>query len=249
VLWQASQDEFELLAPGVARYRVTGGGPLQVERLPGGLEALVNLFGQGLPQAASWVQRGYLALHAAALAFPEGAVVVAGPAAAGKSLLAAALVQRGYPLLADEVTVLDWPGDGPPVVLPGCPDILLWRQGAEKLGYTPQELTPARPDLERVWLSGLPGAREAQPLRRLILLFPHNQPEPRLETLNGQKKVLAILRQSYNRQLAEAPKRRQRLMFNLARLPGTVRVQRLCRPRYGWSVPLLVDLLEADQTG
>lgn len=50
---------------------------------------------------------GGLALHASAAAKDGGAVILVGASDAGKSTLAAALVQRGWALAADDVVVLD----------------------------------------------------------------------------------------------------------------------------------------------
>ena len=48
-------------------------------------------------------QRGHLALHASAVQIGGGALAIVGPHGAGKSTIAAALVTRGLPLIADDV--------------------------------------------------------------------------------------------------------------------------------------------------
>lgn len=60
-------------------------------------------------------ERGGLTLHAAAVAAPAGALLLAGPSTRGKSTLALALARLGYPLIAEDgvlVTPDDraWPG-------------------------------------------------------------------------------------------------------------------------------------------
>ncbi len=53
------------------------------------------------------VMRGYEALHAAAVASPEGVVAIMAPSGSGKSTLAIELLGRGWPLFADDVLVLE----------------------------------------------------------------------------------------------------------------------------------------------
>ena len=70
-------------------------------------------------------QRGHLALHASAVQIGGGALAIVGPHGAGKSTTAAALVTRGFPLIADDVmhvrrTTPGW------VAEPYAPGLRLW---------------------------------------------------------------------------------------------------------------------------
>jgi hypothetical protein len=68
---------------------------------------------------------GYEALHAAAFVGSEGAVAITAGSGGGKSTLLAELLSRGYPLLADDITVL-----GPRTTLsPRAPGPLLAHPG------------------------------------------------------------------------------------------------------------------------
>jgi hypothetical protein len=74
-----------------------------------GLEWQRILFGKVLPSIS--VMRGYEALHAAVIDFPDGVVAIMGPSASGKSTLAAEMLSRGCPLFADDQLTLDQPDD------------------------------------------------------------------------------------------------------------------------------------------
>ena len=240
-LWRSEPEAFTLDLPALFHSQVAGG------EAPAAGSTEERLFTRGLPLAASWVQRGYLVLHAAAVALPSGAVAVAGPSGAGKSVLAAALAQRGAPLLADEVLPIELhPGGALPLAHPSDTDLLLWRRSAERLGYDPATLAAARAGLERYWLTSLPAASAPQPLVRVYLLGVHNAPEVKVERLRGHERVLALMRPSFNRYLAETTARRQQLLLRLAALPAGVRVLRVWRPELGWSVPALLAALEED---
>ncbi len=78
------------------------------------------------PFTALLQQRGVATLHAAAVATEAGAVMLLGRSGIGKSSLAAALVERGYPLLADDVTGVMLDAGGRPVALPAFAHQRLW---------------------------------------------------------------------------------------------------------------------------
>jgi len=245
VFWRSEPDTFTLDAPGLARIRVEHGEVLPAIPAPEAGPAEARLIARTLPQAAAWVQRGCLVLHAAGVVTPAGVVALAGHSAAGKSVLAAALAQRGCPLLADEVLAIELnDGGAPPLAHPGDAEVLLWRRAAERLGYDPATLTPARAGLERYWLPPLPSADAPTPLARIYLLEVHGQPEVQVEWLRGRERALALMRHSFNRRLAETPARRQQMLLQLAALPKTVNVARLRRPEAGWSLDEVLAALD-----
>jgi hypothetical protein len=77
---------------------------LECAPLEPGLDWQRVLLGKVIPAIA--VMRGYEALHAAAVDFPDGVVAIMAPSGAGKSTLALELLRRGRPLFADDVLTL-----------------------------------------------------------------------------------------------------------------------------------------------
>jgi hypothetical protein len=65
--------------------------------------------------------RGYEALHAGALATPDGVVAITAATGGGKSTLLAELLGRGAALMADDVLVLEARGAEPPLAQPAPP--------------------------------------------------------------------------------------------------------------------------------
>ncbi|WP_329453650.1 hypothetical protein OG894_44840 (plasmid) [Streptomyces sp. NBC_01724] len=104
---------------------------------------------------------GTLCLHAVALRFPaDGRVVVLlGGHGAGKSLVALALVRRGWRVLAGDVALVDLAApDREPRVLGGTTAFLA-RRGPTLRWFPDLALPPS--DEERVDLGQLPGLRES----------------------------------------------------------------------------------------
>ncbi|MDP1569780.1 MAG: hypothetical protein Q8L86_07235 [Vicinamibacterales bacterium] len=73
---------------------------------------------------------GRLALHASAVAGPEGIVAFVGPGGSGKSTLAAACVKRGWSLVTDDVLIVT-PQTGQMMAVPSFCELRLWRDVAD----------------------------------------------------------------------------------------------------------------------
>jgi hypothetical protein len=117
--------------------------------------------------------RGQVALHASAVRLPDGAVALTGPAGAGKSTTAAALVCRGYPLLCEDVCLLTAAAEGADVV-PAYPLIRLWPASVEMLYGRPDALPRLTPTWDKCHFSitepSFGFCDTPQPLRAIFLL-------------------------------------------------------------------------------
>jgi hypothetical protein len=85
--------------------------------------------------------RGRIALHASAVAIQGEAVLFAGESGAGKSTLAALLALQGWPVITEDIAVLDL-GGRRPAVLPGHPNVGLWPDMVEPLFGAADALPP-----------------------------------------------------------------------------------------------------------
>ena len=117
-----------------ARFLVTGGRDILVEPR-GGSDHVVGLFLTGPVFAALLQQRGVALLHAGAIETGAGAVLFAGDQGSGKSSLLAALVERGYAMLADGVTGVVPDAGGGAVALSAFPRMKLWADTLDALAW------------------------------------------------------------------------------------------------------------------
>ncbi len=234
VLWQVAGDQFVLRVPGVARYLVQGGRRVTIEPL-GEDDAAVIRFLRGTPLAALAAQRGWVALHAAAVAGPPGAVVLAGYSGAGKSVLAAALVRRGWQLLADDVVILD-DLTAPVRVWPTSGEITLWPEVVECLGR------PAATERQTIDFSANLAAAPV-PLAALIALRTANAPEePR--RLGGVESWQALMALSYNNHIAEEIVGPMGLVHQMLALARVAPMVSLSRQQGSWQAEALADAVE-----
>jgi hypothetical protein len=99
-------------------------------------------------------QRGLLPLHASAVAVGERCVAFCGGSETGKSSIAAAFAQAGYPFLCDDLVIVHTAPDGSPVVWPGVLANLT-KQSMDLVGGEITAITPfAEWDLKAVVQTG-----------------------------------------------------------------------------------------------
>ncbi|MBF0224599.1 MAG: hypothetical protein HQK76_04005 [Desulfobacterales bacterium] len=135
VLWQATQDNFLLEVPEVCRYLVKDGRRIVIDAAPDADSEKVVRFLRMTPLAALLYQRSIPTFHAAAAVKPdtEGCVLLAGDSITGKSVLLSALLQRGWWLLSDDLSIVDLDNNGQFMVYPTFPEVILWQDAVENL--------------------------------------------------------------------------------------------------------------------
>jgi hypothetical protein len=149
--------------------------------------------------------RGYVCLHASAVAVQGQAVLFAGEPGMGKSSTAAAFVERGFGLLADDVAAIRREGEGRWVVAPGFPLLRLWPDSAEFLygAAAARELPRAQPgeDKRLLGLGRSPGKFQSEPtpLGGIYLLAPRSAETtaPRSEKVEDAEGLLQLLASGY----------------------------------------------------
>jgi hypothetical protein len=232
VLWQAAPGSFLLEAPDVARYLVAEGQTITVQPMPGAGDAEVARFLVMAPLAALWYQRGALVFHAAAAAPAgegAGAILIAGGSGAGKSTLLAALAQRGWRPLADDLAVVELDERSQPVVLPNPSPIRLWLDAREKLAWHEADEAPA--------------VSAPLPLRAIYWLGVHHRDGIELTELAGAQRFQALGALSYNSHIADALLDRAVYLRKAGRVAQVVPLRRL---RGRWSAPELAGRLSEE---
>jgi hypothetical protein len=112
--------------------------------------------------------QGYEALHAGAIATPDGVIAITAASGGGKSTLLSELLQRGLALMADDVLVLASRGTDPPLAHPAAP---LMTVPATRIPTLRQE-SPAETisSLEQERWIAVPVHPEPLPLKALVVL-------------------------------------------------------------------------------
>jgi hypothetical protein len=174
--------------------------------------------------------RGTLALHASCVRLGDGAVLVAGPAGAGKSTTAAALAARGAAVLWDDLSALSLDGDRV-LAWPAFDHLRLWPDGGRVvLGDAPLERITPGWDKRRFPLAGESFAAEPAPVRTIVVLHGRRaRTRATMRTVAPARAVVTLAALSYANYLLDAPMRAHELM-QLGALLRTVPVRALTVP-------------------
>lgn len=166
---------------------------------------------QVLPLALS--QQGRLILHASTIVAGQGAVAFVGPAGHGKSTLAAALAERGLPVLTDDCLLLDERGRDL-IAAPSYGGIRLWPDSVEALFSEPPPSTAVAHYTHKKRLYPhrrlIPFCRRSVPLHRIFVLNPVEMvdvPAPVAVTrLSPRAAFLELVRYAYRMDVADREK-------------------------------------------
>jgi len=201
----------------------------------------VFLLGSGL--GALLMQRDLLVVHGNAVEIDGVCVLCVGPSGVGKSTTAAALMQRGYRVISDDVCAINAKGQ----IIPGIPHIKLWQEAADNLQVQTAGLSRIRPELEkyRVPLGDLFCADPID-VRKIYVLSPNNSEEVVCETLKGQGKFLALRSNTYRPRFVDGLGMKSAHFQQVTTLSQQVTVKRLRRPMSGFQLDKLLDVLIAD---
>lgn len=180
--------------------------------------------------------RGERPLHGSCVSTDAGAVVILGPAGAGKSTLAAAATSRDWDLIAEDVSVVT-PGDGGYQVAPGLGFVKLWPASARRFG----DLARLTPNWDKRYLST--GLVASSTRLREICVLERGEAIRKLR-LPMREALTHVLANLYVPYLLDRAARRDDLAF-FSELVEHVPVCRLTRTDRFEDLESLVDALEA----
>ena len=195
----------------------------------------VRLIGLPLlgPVIACWFHRnGSLVLHGSAVSIGGRAQVFLGDKGTGKSTTAAALIAAGFPLIADDVVVLDRQADGEIMVRAAYPAMKLDKE--MMAGFPPESCDVIQPDeglythgKSRVRLNRL-ACRESVPLGTVHCL--RRGTRNAIEPLPTERVLHGLIRFSHHPRLgtaANTPSETARLFRMAAQFAPLVRADTL----------------------
>ena len=247
--WQARPGAFLMHIEGVARYLTTGGRDVLVEPL--GDDDDVAAFLLGSPFTVLLQQRGVATLHAAAVATGAGAVLLLGRSGIGKSLLSTALVERGWPLLADDMTGVVPDAAGRPVALPEFPRHRLWTHTLDEMGWRGRAQSRARDGTEKHcgtekhWVQPRRYCAAPLPVRAAFALAADDRPDIDVEPAPSGTAFWLLWNSTHRKRAMDAMGRRPENFRAVTALARHVPMMRVTRPRHPLLLEALAERIEA----
>jgi hypothetical protein len=210
MLWKAAPGRFLLDVPGVARYLVEDGRSITIDPQRSASDGDVARLARATPFAALCHQRGLAVVHAAAAVRDERAVLIAGDSASGKSTLLAALLARGWRMLADDLTPVRLDGESMPIALPTFPELILWEDALERMGTAIARQTslppPVRSSPDGTWSLPTHTLMVPSPIRvhAVWRLSTHNGGRLEAEMIDGVRGFALLSSIAYSSRVARA---------------------------------------------
>jgi hypothetical protein len=223
--------EYLLALPGNGRVLVRGGTELTVDLEPTADPTDTRAILTSSILAVLWHQRGLLPLHASVVVTDGGALALAGPAASGKSTLAALLSAKGHGVVADDICVVEAHADRDITVLPVSPHLRLWRNTLDYLGMPAEGLVRMLSAKEQFLVDGhASDVSEPQVLAAVVILSRRLGGPLSIARHRGALAVGALRDVVHTRRPARALGRDPEIFAALTRLATNVAVWRLRVP-------------------
>jgi len=241
--FEATSDSFLFRIKDTARYLIVDGREIIVDRQPGWHEDVLRTFLMGSGFGALLHQRGLLVMHAASIQTAQGAALFAGPSGHGKSTLLAALVKRGYSMLADDVTAIDVDATPGPLAYPAFPRTRLSGASVDQLGL-PTESLPRDWHRDKYQVPVENFCAETLPVHAIYDLDVHQAEDIRVGPVGGAERFAIVINNTYRYGFLEILGLRQIHFQAAARLATAVDVNRVTRPESPFLIDQLVDRLQ-----
>ncbi|MDR1172322.1 MAG: hypothetical protein LBL24_07710 [Bacteroidales bacterium] len=226
----------------VANYWIHDGQEIVVDAAQGVSPEDVRIYLLGSAMGAVLHQRGLLPFHGSTICMDGQAISFSGPSGIGKSTLAAALVGRGYRMLADDVSAISFTGQGVPMVNPGMPQLKLCDDSGQQLGRNPSSACSLG---NRARKCGYPEhaafITEALPSKAIYILGRHAEDGFKEIPLKGVDKFHALRINTYRPSFVKAMGLELTHFDLLKKLAGHIDVRVLLRPADGFRIDELAD--------
>ncbi|MGH1579275.1 hypothetical protein [Planktotalea sp.] len=243
--WQASKGRFLLEIENIARFLVKDGAEIWVDPAPDAALQDVDAYLLGSAFAALLQQREILTLHASAIATEKGAVLFLGKSGAGKSTLLAAMLDRGYRMLSDDISALSF--SGPDVqVHSAFPTVRLMDSALERLDRSSDGLTAMRADKAKFLLPVGAFAAQSCQFFRAYLLTPEEQEAVEIQPLERSAQFRWLTQLTFRKNYYRGHGMGQFLFDAVTNLVQQDALRRAVRPSHDFQIEALADAIVQD---
>ncbi len=242
--FQVKPGHYQLNIEGIARFYVIDGKEIWIDQEEGVdfKEVKVYLFASVLGGLCHL--RGTLPIHASAVAHNGKSYLFAGNSGAGKSTLVAALQEKGFLALTDDLSPIMFERSKA-ILKQGIARIKLWPDALDWLNKEVNEKEKIRADLEK-YAHAVEQNCEfgGSQVEKLFILSPNIYDRTlRIEEVKGKEKLVKLMRQTYRTQLIEGLGLKKQHFTMCAALSKQIKLYEIHQPRSKNSLHEQVDLI------
>lgn len=239
VRFQAKKNEFLLSVDNICKFYISNGNKIIIENIGNPSLSEIKLFLLGSAFGALIFQRGKVPFHGSTVRVNNKAIIIGGVSGAGKSTITAKLVLRGYPIIADDVSLIDIV-DNSVCVFPGFARIKLWADTVDLLKID-DKLEKIRPQLEKYSYPVDNYHNKETEISTVVIIKTKNTEGVTVEEIKGVEKFKILNNNIYRKQFARPLKVEQEQFKIISQMSAKVKLFVLERPNSTNSINEVAD--------
>lgn len=241
------KDKIWFYIKNTAVYYIKNINCIQVEVLQEADEQSVKTFLLGSALGMLLIMRKTIAIHGGAVVIGGESIIVTGESGAGKSTLTAALREKGYKFLADDVSALGEDENSNIMVMPGYPQQKLCKDAVEKFNYANdssiKKIDEGR-DKYSIKIRDNFG-HNAVKLKAIYELSTEDIDGVRVRQVRGKEKLTIIFNNIFRFELIKYIGMNPAYFKKCARLAQNIQVYKITRPNRGYTIEEQVEIIES----
>ena len=195
--YQVKANHFLLEVNQIAKYYVTEGNRIVIEKHPHATDDDVRLFLYSTPFGILLQQRDILTLHASAVGYNGKGILFCGVSGCGKSTITYKMIEQGASLISDDIGAITHK-NGKAVVHPGFPAIQLWADAVHLFKLDKDNLKQTRTAIEKYYCPvHNKMCQEPVQIDKIYILAQYNEKEFKFEPVSGIEKFNALKNQTF----------------------------------------------------
>ncbi|MGG3280297.1 aldolase [Paenibacillus solani] len=239
-----TEDLVMFRVPDLAIFAVENGTTISFSPEGNAEEDKLRLYVLGTCMGVILMQRKILPLHGSAIVINEKAYGFVGHSGHGKSTLASAFLQQGYPLVTDDIIAVTLDHHHVPYVTPAYPQQKLWQESLDVFGMNSNQF---RPLFDRETKYAIPVeshfASATLPLAGIFELIKTDCEQVSIRAIEKLERLPLLYRHTYRKSLLQDSGLTKWHFDMTARISSSVAIHQLLRPSNQPTVQQLTDLV------